>query len=144
MLKQAAKSSKASLVLREHSEGKQTIENDNYASNMLIMNPDLPLHETYPFARAAQKVATALEPHMLKETAFSDASNLPAGRPSQTRAVTEAAMSNSLEGGGTMTQQILQERLRNEANLLTSSGQLTAEPSIQDKGARVLNNEEIA
>ena len=50
------------MVLREHSEDKQTIENDNYASNVLSLNQDLPLHETYPFARAAQKVATALEP----------------------------------------------------------------------------------
>ena len=58
--------------MREHSEDKQTIENENYASNMFIMNPDLPLHETYPFVRAAQKVATALEPQMLKETAFSE------------------------------------------------------------------------
>ena len=64
------------MILREHSEDKQTIENDNYASNVLSLNQDLPLHETYPFARAAQKVATALEPQMLKETAFSDCSNL--------------------------------------------------------------------
>ena len=53
MLRAAAASSKASLVMREHSDDKRTIENDNYASNMLIMNPDLPLHETYPFVRAA-------------------------------------------------------------------------------------------
>ena len=38
---------------------------------MLIMNPDLPLHETYPFT--APHVARALEPQILKETAFSDA-----------------------------------------------------------------------
>ena len=67
--------------MREHSEDKQTIENENYASNMFIMNPDLPLHETYPFVRAAQKVATALEPQMLKETAFSDHSMVPGPVP---------------------------------------------------------------
>ena len=37
---------------------------------MLILNPDLPLHETYPFSA---QVPAALEPHILKETAFSDA-----------------------------------------------------------------------
>lgn len=34
------------------------------------MNPDLPITESYPFTAA--QVPAALEPTMLKETAFSD------------------------------------------------------------------------
>ena len=128
------------MVLREHSEDKQTIENDNYASNVLSLNQDLPLHETYPFARAAKKVATALEPQMLKETAFSDCSNLlNGGGPNQARsggAGDVITITNSLEG--TTTIQNLRDKLRNE-NVLTSSGQLTQEPSITDNRAAVSN-----
>ena len=132
------------MVLREHSEDKQTIENDNYASNVLSLNQDLPLHETYPFARAAQKVATALEPQMLKETAFSDCSNLlNGGAPNQARsggAGDAITITNSLEG--TTTIQNLRDKLRNE-NVLTSSGQLTQEPSITDNRAAAFSNPTI-
>ena len=55
-------------MVHEEPTDRRTIENDNSASNMLILNNDL--QETYPFSVA--RVAMALEPHMLKETAFSD------------------------------------------------------------------------
>ena len=71
------KSSKESM-LRQKPVDEQTIENDNFASNRNHEftvggeeeRPEMALHQTYPFSA---KVATALEPHILKETAFSDA-----------------------------------------------------------------------
>lgn len=37
---------------REPSFDKRTIENSNAASNIQIMNPDLPITESYPFTAA--------------------------------------------------------------------------------------------
>ena len=62
---------------------------------MYIMNPDLPLHETYPFAPS--RVAKALEPQILKETAFSDA-QIPEDHPSTLRKTKQNV------GGGETTQ----------------------------------------
>lgn len=90
------------------------------------MNPDLPLHETYPFAKAARQVAKALDPQMLKETAFSEASNIPVAH-------TREGASSSLEGT-TQVKMLQDEQRHKDVNgfniLLVSTGQLTQEPSI--------------
>ena len=79
-----AEQKRQSVGLNEQTEEKRTIENDNHASNMLIMNEDLPpLNYTYPFRKATQAVATALEPHMIKETAFSETQITPVPNDSQ-------------------------------------------------------------
>ena len=76
LLRQAAqKPMKSGIIIEEQPISRQTIENDNRAANMLIMNEDLPLAETYPFN--TNVVANALEPHMIKEAAFSDTEHTP-------------------------------------------------------------------